>query len=54
MRMLSRTKDFKPNQIKVINDIYEIGKENNVLVIPVGLAFDSAYREIQNKTSQRR
>ena len=40
-------KDFKPNQIKVINDIYtKVGKENNVLVIPVGLAFDSAYREI--------
>ena len=40
-------KDFKPNQIKVINDIYtKVGKENDVLVIPVGLAFDSAYREI--------
>ncbi|MDA9749321.1 hypothetical protein N9U80_00475 [Flavobacteriaceae bacterium] len=40
-------KDFKPNQIKVINDIYtKVGKENNVLVIPVGLAFDYAYREI--------
>ena len=40
-------KDFKPNQIKVINDIYtKVGKENNVLVIPVGLAFDTAYREI--------
>ena len=40
-------KDFKPNQIKLIYDIYtKVGKENNVLVIPVGLAFDSAYREI--------
>lgn len=40
-------KDFKANQIKVIEDVYKkVGKENNVLVIPVGLAFDIAYREI--------
>ena len=39
-------KDFQVNQIGVIQDIYnKVGKENNVLVIPVGLAFDIAYKE---------
>ena len=39
-------KDFEDNQIRVIEDIYtKVGKENNVLVIPVGLAFDIAYQE---------
>ena len=39
-------KDFEANQIKLIKDIYtEVGKDNNALVIPVGLAFDIAYNE---------
>ena len=39
-------KDFEVNQIKLINDIYtEVGKDNNALVIPVGIAFDIAYNE---------
>mgnify|MGYP001157293350 FL=1 len=39
-------KDFEDNQIRIIEDIYtKVGKENNVLVIPVGLAFDIAYKE---------
>jgi len=39
-------KDFEANQIKIINDIYtKVGKDNNALVIPVGLAFDIAYNE---------
>ena len=39
-------KDFEENQIRVIEEIYtKVGKENNVLVIPVGLAFDIAYQE---------
>ena len=40
-------KDFEVNQISIIKDIYtKVGKENNVLVIPVGLAFDIAYKEL--------
>ena len=39
-------KGFKKNQIRVIEDAYtRVGNENKVLVIPVGLAFDLAYRE---------
>ena len=39
-------KDFEENQIRVIEEIYtKVGKENNVIVIPVGLAFDIAYQE---------
>jgi lysophospholipase L1-like esterase len=39
-------KDFEENQIRVIQDFYtKVGEENNVLVIPVGLAFDIAYKE---------
>ena len=39
-------KDFEINQISVIQDIYtKVGEENNVLVIPVGIAFDIAYKE---------
>ena len=31
-------KDFEVNQISIIKDIYtKVGKENNVLVIPVSL-----------------
>jgi hypothetical protein len=41
--------DFEVNQIKVIEEVYsKVGKENNVLVIPVGLAFDIAYKEFPN------
>ena len=40
-------KDFEVNQISIIQDIYtKVGKENSALVIPVGLAFDIAYKEI--------
>ena len=39
-------KGFMNNQIKLISDTYtKVGNENQVLVIPVGLAFDLAYRE---------
>ena len=40
-------KDFDVNQISIIQDIYtKVGEENNVLVIPVGVAFDIAYKEL--------
>ena len=33
----------------IIQDIYtKVGEENNVLVIPVGVAFDIAYKELPN------
>ena len=36
------------NQIGLISDTYtKVGNENQVMVIPVGLAFDLAYREIR-------
>ena len=36
---------FMHNQIKVIEETYtKVGKQNKVLVIPVGLAFDLAYK----------
>jgi len=39
-------KGFKNNQIMLISDTYtKVGNENQVLVIPVGLAFDLAYLE---------
>ena len=39
-------KRFMKNQIKLISDTYtKVGNENQVLVIPVGMAFDRAYRE---------
>ena len=42
-------KRFMKNQIKLISDTYtKIGNENQVLVIPVGMAFDRAYREKPN------
>ena len=40
---------YVENQIDIINKTYtEVGNENNVLVIPVGLAFDLAYKEQPN------
>ena len=40
-------KDFEVNQISIIKEmVQKVKKENNVLVIPVGLAFDIAYKEI--------
>ncbi len=40
---------FMDNQIKVIEETYaKVGKENKVLVIPVGLAFDLAYKKEPN------
>ena len=42
-------KRFMKNQIKLISDTYtKIGNESQVLVIPVGMAFDRAYREKPN------
>lgn len=39
-------KKFTENQIKTIAETYtKVGNENQVLVIPVGLAFDLAYQE---------
>tara|TARA_B100000676_G_scaffold104505_1_gene104295 strand:+ start:620 stop:1405 length:786 start_codon:yes stop_codon:yes gene_type:complete len=39
-------KRFIKNQIGLISDTYtKVGNENQVMVIPVGLAFDLAYRE---------
>tara|TARA_Y100000389_G_scaffold97779_1_gene94424 strand:- start:1855 stop:2628 length:774 start_codon:yes stop_codon:yes gene_type:complete len=39
-------KKFMDNQIKIIEEAYtKVGNENQVLVIPVGLAFDLAYQE---------
>lgn len=39
-------KDFMDNQIKIIEETYtKVGNDNQVLVIPVGLAFDLAYQE---------
>ena len=39
-------KGYSEDQIKVIEETYtQAGKKNNVLVIPVGLAFDLAYKE---------
>ena len=39
-------KKFTDNQIKIIEEAYtKVGNENQVLVIPVGLAFDLAYQE---------
>ena len=39
-------KGYSEDQIKVIEETYtKAGKKNNVLVIPVGLAFDLAYQE---------
>ena len=36
----------KENQIKIIEEAYtKVGQENQVLVIPVGIAFDLAYKE---------
>tara|TARA_B100001250_G_scaffold9269_1_gene8048 strand:+ start:4577 stop:5362 length:786 start_codon:yes stop_codon:yes gene_type:complete len=40
---------FMDNQIKVIEETYaKVGKENKVLVIPVGLAFNLAYKKEPN------
>ena len=39
-------KRFMNNQIRLISDTYtKVGNENQVLVIPVGIAFDLAYKE---------
>ena len=39
-------KEYSDDQIKLIEETYtKAGKKNNVLVIPVGLAFDLAYKE---------
>ena len=39
-------KGYKENQIKIIEEAYtKVGQENQVLVIPVGIAFDLAYKE---------
>jgi hypothetical protein len=39
-------KKFMDNQIKIIEETYtKVGNENQVLVIPVGIAFDLAYQE---------
>ncbi len=40
---------YKQNQIKIISETYtKVGNDNAVLVIPVGLAFDLAYRKRPN------
>ena len=40
---------YEPNQIEIIRKAYtEVGNENGVLVIPVGLAFDLAYQKRPN------
>tara|TARA_B100000989_G_C19484570_1_gene446814 strand:- start:408 stop:1193 length:786 start_codon:yes stop_codon:yes gene_type:complete len=42
-------KDFMEDQIKLIDETYtKVGYENQVLVIPVGLAFDLAYKKNPN------
>ena len=39
-------KNYDPNQIRVIEKMYvETGERNNALVIPVGLAFENAYKK---------
>ena len=39
-------KSFEKNQIRMIEDLYtRVGNDNQVLVIPVGLAFDLAYQK---------
>ena len=42
-------KNYDPNLIRIIEDMYvKAGKRNNALVIPVGLAFENAYRKMPN------
>jgi hypothetical protein len=42
-------KDYSPNLIRVIEEMYtKAGKKNNTLVIPVGLAFENAYKKKPN------
>ena len=42
-------KNYDPKLMRIIEDMYvKAGKKNNVLVIPVGLAFENAYKKIPN------
>ncbi len=41
--------NYDPKLIRIIEDMYvKAGKRNNALVIPVGLAFENAYRKMPN------
>ena len=42
-------KNYDPKLMRIIEDMYvKAGQRNNVLVIPVGLAFENAYKKIPN------